>query len=86
VSESSHEFEEIMDPDFLSKGPKEASADERIARSTRIARGNERLKHEGEISDGVGKPKYGRMRKTAPWIAISAVTGIIIVVLALIAR
>jgi len=81
-----HDFDELLDPEFLSKGPKEASADDRIARSARIARGNERLKRQGEISDGVGKPKYGRMRKTFPWIVTGAVIGITIVVLALFAR
>jgi hypothetical protein len=86
MSDSSPEYDELLDPKFLSKGPKEASADERIARSRRIARGNERLKREGEISDGVGKPKYGRMRKSAPWIVIGAVIGVTIVVLAILAR
>lgn len=86
MSESSPEFDELLDPEFLSNAPKEASADERIAQASRIARGNERLKREGEISDGVGKPKYGRMRKSAPWIVIGAVIGITIVVLALLAQ
>lgn len=86
MNEPSPDFDELLDPEFLSKGPKEASADERIARASRIARGNERLKREGEISDGVGKPKYGRMRKSAPWIVIGAVIGITIVVIALVTR
>jgi len=44
------------------------------------------LKRQGEISDGFGKPKYGRVRKSAPWIAIGIVTGIIIIVIAVFAR
>ncbi|MDA9017554.1 hypothetical protein N9J11_04370, partial [Actinomycetota bacterium] len=61
-------------------------AQERIAKASRIAQGNERLKRQGEISDGVGKPKFGRTRKNAPWIVIGIVTGITIVLLALVAR
>jgi hypothetical protein len=86
MNDSSSDFDELLDPEFLSKAPKEASADERIAQASRIARGNERLERAGEISDGVGKPKYSQMRKSAPWIAIGAVIGITIVVLALTAR
>jgi len=86
VNDSSPNFDELLDPEFLAKGPKEASADERIARASRIARGNEQLKGQGEISDGVGKPKYGRARKSAPWIAIGAVIAVTIVVFALVAR
>jgi hypothetical protein len=86
VSEPSPDFDELLDPEFLSKAPKEASADERIAQASRIAWGNERLKREGEIADGVGKPKYGRMRKSAPWIVIGAVMGITIVIVALLVQ
>jgi hypothetical protein len=86
VSEPSPDFDELLDPEFLSKAPKEASADERIAQASRIALGNERLKREGEIADGVGKPKYGRMRKSAPWIVIGAVMGITIVIVALLVQ
>lgn len=86
MSDFSPDFDELRDPEFLSKGPKEASADERITRASRIAQGNERLKREGEISDGVGKPKYGRMKRSAPWILIGAVIGVTIVVLAVITR
>lgn len=86
MSDSTPDYDELSDPDFLAKGPKEASADERVAQASRIARGNERLKHDGEISDGVGKPKYGRMRKGAPWIVIGAVIGVTIVVVAILAR
>lgn len=86
MSESSPDFDELLDPEFLSKGPKEASAQERIARASKIAQGNERLKRQGEISDGVGKPKYGRVRKSAPWIVIGAVIGVTIVVFALLVR
>ncbi len=86
MSNPSPDFDEFLDPEFLTGAPKEASAAERIAQASRIARGNERLKRQGEISDGVGKPKYGRMRKSAPWIIIGAVIGITIVLLALVAR
>jgi hypothetical protein len=57
-----------------------------MAQASRIARGNERLKRQGEISDGVGKPKYGRLRRSAPWIAIGAVIGVTIVIFALVLR
>lgn len=86
MSDSTPDFDELLDPEFLTKGPKEASAGERIARASRIARGNEQLKRQGEISDGVGKPKYGRVRKNAPWIVIGAVIGVTIVVFALVVR
>ena len=86
MNDSSPNFDELLDPEFLAKGPQEASADERIAQASRIARGNEQLKRQGEISDGVGKPKYGRVRKSAPWIVIGAVIAVTIVVYALVAR
>lgn len=86
MNDSSPDFDELLDPEFLAKGPKEASAEERIAQASRIARGNERLKRQGEISDGVGKPKYGRVRKSASWIMIGAVIGVTIVVFTLVLR
>ena len=86
MSEPSSDFDKLLDPSLLADAPKEASAQERIARASRIAQGNERLKRQGEISDGFGKPKYGRVRKSAPWIAIGIVTGIIIIVIAVLAR
>jgi len=86
MSDPSPDFDKLLDPAFIADAPKEASAQERIAKASRIAQGNERLRREGEISDGVGKPKYGRVRKSAPWIAIGVVTGITIVLLALVAR
>lgn len=86
MSDSSPDFDELLDPEFLTKGPKEASADERIARASKIARANEQLMRQGEISNGVGKPKYGRVRKSAPWIVIGAVIGVTIVVFALVVR
>ena len=85
-SDNSPDFDRLLDPLTLPPAPKEASADERIAQAARIARGNERLKREGDISDGVGKPKFRSVRKSAPWIAIGLVIGITIVVLALVAR
>jgi hypothetical protein len=86
VSDSSPDFDELLDPEFLAKGPKEASAQERIARASKIAQANEQLKRQGEISDGVGKPKFGRVRKSAPWIVIGLVIGVTIVVVALLVR
>ena len=76
----------VLDEDFVAGGPREASADERVASARRIARANDRLRAEGEISDGTGKPRYGRMRKSIPWIAIGAVVAVGIVVLAIVAR
>ena len=76
----------VLDENFIAEGPKEAAADERIEKAARIARSNDRLRAEGEISDGSGKPRFHRMRKSAPWIAISAIVGIAIVVIVLIAR
>jgi hypothetical protein len=80
-------FDEIvLDESFVADGPKEASADERIAKAARIARSNDRLKAEGEIADGSGKPRFQRMRKSAPWIGIGAVVAVAIIVIVLIAR
>jgi hypothetical protein len=76
----------VLDDDFVSGGPKEAAADERIARANRIARSNDRLKASGEIADGTGKPRFHKVRKSAPWIAIGVVAAVAIVVVALIAR
>jgi hypothetical protein len=76
----------VLNDDFIADGPKEATADERIAKANRIARSNDRLKASGEISDGSGKPRFHRVRKSAPWIAIGAIVGITIIVIVLIAR
>ena len=76
----------VLDEDFVAGGPKESTADERIARAQRIARSNDRLQAAGEISDGSGKPRYSRARRSAPWIAIGAVVAIAIVVIVLIVR
>jgi hypothetical protein len=76
----------ILNEDFVTGGPKEATAEERIARANRIAQGNDRLRAAGEISDGSGKPRFQRMRRTAPWIAIGAVVAIAIIVIVLIVR
>ena len=80
-------FDEItLDEDFVTGGVKEPAAEERIARAQRIARSNDQLKASGEISDGSGKPRFHRVRKSAPWIAVGASVAIAIVVVALIAR
>lgn len=79
-------FDELLDEQFIAGGPKEATADERIATASRIARNNDRLKADGEIADGSGKPRYSRMRKSTPWIAIGVVVAVAIVVVAIIAR
>ena len=76
----------VIDESFIADGVKEAAAEERIAQANRIARSNDRLKASGEISDGSGKPRFHRVRKSAPWIAIGAVVGIAIVVVVLIVR
>lgn len=76
----------VLDDDFVSGGVKEPAAEERIERAQRIARSNDRLRASGEISDGSGKPRFHRVRKSAPWIAIGAVVGIGILVVVLIAR
>lgn len=75
----------VLDEDFVTKGHSEAAADERIAKAQRIARNNERLRREGEIADGTGKPKFQkRTRNTL--IIVAAVVAVAIVVIALIAR
>ena len=81
------EFDElVLDDDFVTGGVKEPTADERIAKARRIARSNDRLRASGEISDGSGKPRFHRVRTSAPWIIIGAVIAGAIVVIALIAR
>ncbi len=76
----------VLDEDFVTGGAAEASAEERIAKAQRIARSNDRLRASGEIADGSGKPRFHRVRKSAPWIAIGVGIGVAIVVIALIAR
>ena len=76
----------VLDDDFVAGGPKEAAADERIEKANRIARSNDRLRASGEIADGSGKPRFHRVRKSAPWIAIGVVVAVGILVIALIAR
>ncbi len=76
----------VLDESFASGGPKESSAEERIAAANRIARNNDRLKAQGEISDGSGKPRYSKLRRSTPWIAIAVVAAVAIVVVAIIVR
>ena len=76
----------VLDEDFIAGGAKEAGADERIAKAQRVARANDRLRAEGEISDGTGKPRFHRVRKSIPWIVIGAVVAGGIVVVAILAR
>lgn len=76
----------VLDEDFVTGGVAEASAEERIAKAQRIARSNDRLRASGEIADGSGKPRFHKVRKSAPWIAIGLSVGIAIVVIALVAR
>ena len=76
----------VLDESFVADGVREASAEERIEQANRIARSNDRLRKEGEIADGSGKPRFQRARKSAPWIAIGAIVGIAIVVIVLIVR
>lgn len=75
-----------LDASFIEAGPREASAEERIAQAARIARANDRLRAQGEIADGTGKPGSRRRSRTYPWIVLGALIGGAIVVLALIAR
>ena len=79
-------FDELLDPEQLAKAPREDDAEARIARARRIAAANDRLAAAGEIADGTGKPGSRGMRRAAPWVAIGAAVGIVIVVLALVAR
>ena len=76
----------VLDEDFVSGGIKEAPADERIAQAKRIARANDRLRAEGEIADGTGKPRFHRIRRSVPWIAAGAVTAGVIIVVVLLVR
>ena len=75
----------IPDEGFAASGPKEPSAEERAAQAARIARGNDRLRAAGQISDGTGKPAYRRGSKVAPWIGIGAAVAVLIVVIAVLA-
>jgi hypothetical protein len=87
MTSSPDEFDElVLDEDFVTGGVKEPTAEERIAKAQRIARSNDQLRASGEISDGSGKPRFHRVRKSAPWIVIGAVIAGAIVVIALIAR
>jgi hypothetical protein len=79
-------FDELLDPEALAKAPREDDAEARIAKARRIAAANNRLAAAGEIADGTGKPAARRVRRAAPWVAIGAVTAVVIVVLALVAR
>lgn len=76
----------VLDEDFIAGGAKEAAAEDRIAKAQRVARANDRLRAEGEISDGTGKPRFHRVRKSVPWIIIGAIAAGAIVVVAIIAR
>lgn len=76
----------VLDEDFIAGGAKEAAADDRIAKAQRVARANDRLRAEGEISDGMGKPRFHRVRKSVPWIIIGSVIAGAIVVVAILAR
>lgn len=76
----------VLDEEFVSGGVNEASAEERIEKARRIARENDRLKASGEIADGSGKPRFHRVRKSAPWIAIGAVVAAAIVIVVIIVR
>ena len=76
----------VLDEEFVAGGPSEASAAERIEKANRIARENDRLRASGEIADGSGKPRFHRVRKSAPWIAIGAVVAAAIIVVVIIVR
>lgn len=85
-NEPADEFDDlVLDDDFIAGGQKEASADERVARAKRIARGNARLRAAGEIADGSGKPGP-RRRRAVPWIVIGATIAIVIVGIVLVVR
>lgn len=64
----------------MDNAPKEPTAEERAARNRRIAAANDRLRREGEISSGSGKPVFSRRRRHFPWILIGSVIGITILV------
>lgn len=76
----------VLDEEFIAGGPKELTAEERIAKAARIARNNDRLKADGELAVGSGKPSYSRLRRSTPWIAIGVVIAVAIIVIALVAR
>jgi hypothetical protein len=76
----------VIDESFAAGGPREESAEERVARARRIARENDRLRAAGEISDGSGKPGFRRMRRSAPWILVGAIVAGVIVLVAVLAR
>lgn len=79
-------FDELLSPEALETAPREASAEERIAKARRIAAGNDRLVRAGEVADGSGKPAYRALRRGAPWVALGAVVAVVILVAVLIAR
>jgi hypothetical protein len=81
---STDPFDEILDESFVSGGPREGSADERIAAARRIARQNDQLRASGEIADGTGKPGNRRRSRLLPWVAIGGVIGVVIVVIAVV--
>lgn len=76
----------VLDEDFIAGGAREEAGADRIAKARRVARANDRLRAEGEISDGTGKPRFHRIRKSIPWIVIGASIAIGIVVVAILAR
>jgi hypothetical protein len=76
----------VLDENFVAGGSREPTADERVARMAHIARSNDRLKASGEISDGSGKPRFHRVRRSAPWIVIGAVIAVTIIVIVVIVR
>ena len=77
-------FDELLRDDFLDRAPREASAEERLAKARRIAAENNRLRAAGEIADGSGKPRFHARRRKSYIIAISAAVAVGIVVLAII--
>lgn len=87
MSTSPDPFDEVvLDEDFIAGGVKEPDAEERLAKARRIARSNDRLQAAGEIADGSGKPRYSRVHKSTPWIALGAAVAIAIVVIAIVVR
>lgn len=83
---STDPFDELqLDATFISGGPKEASADERIAQAKRIAGANSRLRAAGEIADGTGKPGFRKRARVLPWVGIGAIIAVCIVVVAIVA-
>ncbi len=71
----------VLDEAFVQGGVAEPSAEERIATARRIARGNDRLHAQGEISDGSGKPVFQRTRRRTAVIWIAAILSVSIVAL-----